>query len=325
MTPSAKNSGANSTRLFEDLSNRTKRIRDVPASFRCVYSALRAVPEVWKKTFLIVTFDEHGRYYGHFPPPGTVSPDGIAGRMDQPSLVPFDFKRLGLRVPTILISPWFAPGVDSTVYSHASIVGSVIDVFKLPGGYLTERDRQAAKLTDRCLVRDASRRWRDNVPDLVVPVQPQSIDAMQRELLNGTVHMDPQPAARNELRTQDIQDPMQANSSCVRRSPSASSIRSLPPVVAAGASCRPPASRPRPVSARRASPNCAGRARRQGQAEIPNRVHDRRHVSLLRRRCRRMSIQKAIATWPAGLQMDDWSVCSCSATRRGIEAIGSMS
>ena len=196
--------------MFEDLSNRTKRIRDVPASFRCVYSALRAAPEVWKKTLLIVTFDEHGGYYDHVPPPGTVSPDGIAGRMDQPSLVPFDFKRLGLRVPTILISPWFAPGVDSTVYSHASIVGSVIDVFKLPGGYLTERDRQAAKLTDRYLVRDASRRWRDNVPDLVVPVQPQSIDAMQRELLNGTVHMDPQPAARNELRTQDIQDPMQA-------------------------------------------------------------------------------------------------------------------
>jgi len=175
-----------------------------------VYSALRAAPDVWKKTLLIVTFDEHGGYYDHVPPPATVSPDGIAGRMDQSFLVPFDFKRLGLRVPTILISPWFAPAVDSTVYSHASIVGSVIDAFKLPGGYLTERDKQAAKLTDRYLVRDAARPWRDNVPDLVVPVQPQPIDAMQREILNGTVHMDPHPAARNELRTQDIQDPMQA-------------------------------------------------------------------------------------------------------------------
>ena len=77
-----------------------------------VYSALRSQPDVWKKTLLIVVFDEHGGYYDHVPPPATVSPDGIAGRMDQSFLVPFDFKRLGLRVPAILISPWFKAGVD---------------------------------------------------------------------------------------------------------------------------------------------------------------------------------------------------------------------
>ena len=84
-------------------------------------------PNVWKKTLLIVVFDEHGGYYDHVPPPATVSPDGIAGRMDESFLVPFDFKRLGLRVPSILISPWFKPAVDSTVYSHSTIPGSVID------------------------------------------------------------------------------------------------------------------------------------------------------------------------------------------------------
>ena len=77
-----------------------------------VYSALRSQPGVWKKTLLIVVFDEHGGYYDHVPPPATVSPDGIAGRLDQSFLVPFDFKRLGLRVPAILISPWFKAGVD---------------------------------------------------------------------------------------------------------------------------------------------------------------------------------------------------------------------
>ena len=77
-----------------------------------VYGALRANPDVWKKTLLIVLFDEHGGYYDHVPPPATVSPDGIAGRIDQTFLVPFDFKRLGLRVPAILVSPWFKPAVD---------------------------------------------------------------------------------------------------------------------------------------------------------------------------------------------------------------------
>jgi phospholipase C len=33
-----------------------------------VYSALREHPDVWKKTLLIVLFDEHGGYYDHVPP-----------------------------------------------------------------------------------------------------------------------------------------------------------------------------------------------------------------------------------------------------------------
>jgi hypothetical protein len=175
-----------------------------------VYGALRARPDVWKKTLLIVLFDEHGGYYDHVPPPATVSPDGIAGRLDQKFLVPFDFKRLGLRVPAILVSPWFKPAVDSTVYSHATIPGSVIDALQLPGGFLTQRDAKAAKLTARYLVDDGSHVWRTSTPDLAVPVQPQALDMMQRELLNGTVHLDPHPGQRNVLRTKDIQDPAQA-------------------------------------------------------------------------------------------------------------------
>ena len=54
-----------------------------------VYEALRAQPNVWKKTLLIVVFDEHGGYFDHVPPPATVSPDGIDGLMDQPFLVEF--------------------------------------------------------------------------------------------------------------------------------------------------------------------------------------------------------------------------------------------
>jgi phospholipase C len=175
-----------------------------------VYGALRSQPDVWKKTLLIVLFDEHGGYFDHVPPPATVSPDGIAGRTDQPFLVPFDFKRLGLRVPAILVSPWFKPAVDSTVYSHSTIPGSVIDALKLPGGFLTQRDEKAAKLTAKYLVDDGSHSWRTDTPDLTVPPQPQSLDDMQRELLAGTVNLDPHPDQRNALRTKDIQDPAQA-------------------------------------------------------------------------------------------------------------------
>jgi len=175
-----------------------------------IYSALRSNEAVWKKTLFILVFDEHGGYYDHVQPPATVSPDGIMGRTDQPFLVPFDFKRLGLRVPALLISPWFAPAVDSTVYSHSTLPGSIIEAFNLPGGFLTERDRQAAKLTQRYLVADPARQWRTDTPDLVVPVQPQPLDAMQREVLAGSVNLDPHPQNRSDLRTRDIQDPAQA-------------------------------------------------------------------------------------------------------------------
>jgi phospholipase C len=175
-----------------------------------VYGALRSNPDVWKKTLLIVVFDEHGGYQDHVPPPATVSPDGIAGRTDQSFLVPFDFKRLGLRVPAILVSPWFKPAVDSTVYSHATIPGSIIDALKLPGGFLTQRDKNAAKLTAKYLVDDGTHTWRSQTPDLTVPVQPQPLDMMQRDLLDGTVNLDPHPEQRQTLRTKDIQDPAQA-------------------------------------------------------------------------------------------------------------------
>jgi phospholipase C len=175
-----------------------------------VYGALRANPAVWKKTLLIILFDEHGGYYDHVPPPATVSPDGIAGRTDQSFLVPFDFKRLGLRVPAILVSPWFTPAVDSTVYSHSTIVGSVIEALNLPGGFLTQRDAKAAKLTKKYLIDDGKHSWRTTTPDLVVGAQPDRLDMMQRELLDGTVNLDPHPSQRNTLRTKDIQDPAQA-------------------------------------------------------------------------------------------------------------------
>jgi hypothetical protein len=175
-----------------------------------IYSALRAHEAVWQKTLFVIVFDEHGGYYDHVPPPPTVSPDGVAGRLDQPFLVPFDFKRLGVRVPALVISPWFPAGVDSNLYSHASIPGSIIEAFTLPGGFLTSRDRQATKLTQTYLLARGSLQWRNNTPDVVVPVQPQPLDAMQREVLAGSVNLDPHPQSRNDLRTRDIQDTAQA-------------------------------------------------------------------------------------------------------------------
>ena len=72
-----------------------------------VYETLRASPQ-WNETLLIVTYDEHGGFYDHVPTPvrNVPNPDGIVGL--HPSF--FKFDRLGVRVPTIMVSPWIKKG-----------------------------------------------------------------------------------------------------------------------------------------------------------------------------------------------------------------------
>ena len=65
----------------------------------------------WDRTLLILTYDEHGGYYDHVPPPAVIPPDSIG-----PTLLPgedgFDgFARYGFRVPFAIVSPWARPAL----------------------------------------------------------------------------------------------------------------------------------------------------------------------------------------------------------------------
>jgi phospholipase C len=131
---------ANSQHAPEDVRRADNLIADV-------YEALVATPEVWHKTALIVTYDEHGGFYDHVAPPstGVPNPDGkiSAPSAADPKAPAFAFDRLGLRVPAIIASPWVAPGVDSTPYQHTSVLATVKKMFGLPS-FLTKRDASAA-------------------------------------------------------------------------------------------------------------------------------------------------------------------------------------
>lgn len=70
-----------------------------------VYEALRAGPG-WEDTLLLITYDEHGGFYDHVAPPrhGVPAPDASVADNG------FAFDQLGIRVPTLAISPWIAKG-----------------------------------------------------------------------------------------------------------------------------------------------------------------------------------------------------------------------
>src|SRR5262249_11930283 len=95
-------------------------------------------PEVWKKTILILCYDENDGYFDHVPPfvaphptkpeTGKVSPgidlavehvwpaqEGLRGHVGPIGL--------GYRVPLVIASPWTRGGyVCSQVFDHTSIV-----------------------------------------------------------------------------------------------------------------------------------------------------------------------------------------------------------
>lgn len=60
----------------------------------------------------------------------------------------FQFDRLGIRVPAILVSPWVAAGtvVDGRIFEHASIPNTVTNFFIDPG-YATRTKREIASDT----------------------------------------------------------------------------------------------------------------------------------------------------------------------------------
>ena len=104
----------------------------------------------WPKTLLVWTYDEHGGYYDHVPPPPALAPDAIgpASPVGPGGDKPYDgFRRYGFRVPAVVISPYARKDhVTHTIHDHTSILAMVERKWNLPA--MTFRDANAADLGD---------------------------------------------------------------------------------------------------------------------------------------------------------------------------------
>jgi len=108
-----------------------------------IYETIRNSPH-WENSVLIITYDEHGGFYDHVPPPQTVAP-GDATTDPANDLYHFDFRQLGVRVSAVIISPLIPRGtIDHTVYDHTSVLATVESIFGLQP--LTQRDKHANTL-----------------------------------------------------------------------------------------------------------------------------------------------------------------------------------
>ncbi|MGH3775653.1 MAG: alkaline phosphatase family protein [Pseudonocardiaceae bacterium] len=66
----------------------------------------------WRNTLLIITHDEHGGCYDHIAPPTGVTPPDLSGYTKWDD---FDFTRLGVRVPMVMVSAHIAHIAHNTV------------------------------------------------------------------------------------------------------------------------------------------------------------------------------------------------------------------
>ena len=125
--------------------------QDIQFGERFVAKVVNAVIKSpnWKHTALFLTYDEHGGYYDHVPPPAAIAPDSIAPIQEagQPALAPGGFNVYGFRVPLIVVSPWARLNyASSVVQDHTSIAAFIERKWNLPA--MTLRDANAAPMTD---------------------------------------------------------------------------------------------------------------------------------------------------------------------------------
>ncbi len=111
-----------------------------------ILQALMASPN-WPTMVVIFTYDEHGGYYDHVPPPPAFPPDDIPPDPAKAGGIADGYDRLGFRVPTVIISPFAkANYVSHVVHDHTSILRLVETKWNL--GALTVRDANASNLLD---------------------------------------------------------------------------------------------------------------------------------------------------------------------------------
>ncbi|KAJ3313790.1 hypothetical protein HDV04_001594 [Boothiomyces sp. JEL0838] len=126
-------------------------MHNTEALIKRIYETLRNSPQ-WETTLFMITYDEHGGYFDHVPPPRAPNPDGITAYDDKDSSIFYGFDRLGVRVPVTLISPWvprgavvhepYGPQQDSQ-FTHASIASTIRSIFRLNSPPLSAREAWA--------------------------------------------------------------------------------------------------------------------------------------------------------------------------------------
>jgi phospholipase C len=110
-----------------------------------VYTHIKNNPDTWASTALLIVYDEHGGIFDHVPPPSCPKDSFHSAQVDPGTGQAFQFDRLGVRVPAVLVSPWIKAGtVVDRVFDHASIPATITRFFLGSFPNVSNREGNAA-------------------------------------------------------------------------------------------------------------------------------------------------------------------------------------
>src|SRR6266545_2989008 len=150
-----------------------------------IYQTLLANRAVFDRTMLVITYDEHGGFYDHVPPPTRFPAprDTLGGRPAKSPASRFRFRLLGPRVPAVVVSPLIPASPDPTLYDHTAIPATVRRLFAPGTAELSHREARSNTLEHLCSLAEP----REDLPDLSSLLLPRPSDAVGRAAESAAV------------------------------------------------------------------------------------------------------------------------------------------
>jgi len=158
-----------------------------------IYDAL-ASSRLWKKTLFVITYDEHGGFFDHVPPP-----------LDPPDDDPKTFNRYGVRVPAIVVSPFVGRrSFSHEVFDHTSIIKTILLRFARQGNTIPDMGKRVTNAQHLGVLLTEGAARPAETPELYRPLAAK-IDANRKDATHEQLTLGATPRAGAKTQLTDLQ------------------------------------------------------------------------------------------------------------------------
>jgi Phosphoesterase family len=142
---------------------------------------------------LVITYDEHGGFYDHVPPPRNPPDDD-----------PRHFSRYGVRVPAIVVSPWVGrKSFSHELFDHTSIIKTILLRFCRERNTIPDMGKRVSEANHLGVLLTEEKPRRAETPELYRPLAAKiaagRAPALTEELVLGATERAATPAGLTDL------------------------------------------------------------------------------------------------------------------------------
>ncbi len=158
-----------------------------------IYDAIASSPN-WSKTMLVITYDEHGGFFDHVPPP-----------LNPPDDHPKVFNRYGVRVPAIVVSPLVGRrSFSHQIFDHTSIIKTILLRFARTGGTIPDMGKRVSNAQHLGVLVTEQTPRPPETPELYRPLA-HKIDANRKDLTHDHLVLGATQRAAAKTQFTDLQ------------------------------------------------------------------------------------------------------------------------